>query len=1076
MMDINVRGINSKLEILINILHMLCIDILTIQETHVNGSSKIKIPGYYVFQQNRPKRGSKGGVAIAVREILKDQAVLIHESSQCEFIAVKLCNMRPNVCILNYYAKQENVTPPNVIHEHLSEVFGLATRLTDEGHAVYTIADWNIGIGNLVLSDNCPTITRGGKVFNDLMLANPEFELLNSRYHGSSVTHIDASGGKGKCLDMVIANAAAAGSVTGFIVDETKLATPYRYFHKTGTRRYTDHLALIWEAEWQEKYQDVSDKYTLWNFSKKLGDGKFAYTLERGVNGLIMALNTEKDDINNLIKRVLSDKENAMHRGYGKRLVEAAKWKHLEDERIELYRLEEIEKAVNKARETSKSARVPLHIFQMRKSHTLAERGEVISSVIHPETGRVVETKAEIDQAIRRHNEINLDQYDDQPEPYKEHMRFKLEYIEMAKLQDENERASTLQFEDFLDCLKMLVGKNKNCYSEMKKWGPKYTIFIYWLMKRIYESEEIPDLFLKTSLQALYKNKGSRKDLGNYRFLHLKDGLAKMFEALVMMKCKKDMWDDFPESQIGGLPNSRTTEHLYVIVTLMAMCEWKAEWSPKGVVIIFKDVRKAFDRCSAIHTVYSAAKAGVSGRPLRILEKLNKRTVFEVVGDDSKTEFVREWAGAQGTIFTATACSKAMPEPMHDLIKAWETDTGMELGVRLGPDKVMVSEADFVDDESALCNSAEAARVKGNLITRASEHLNVKVHPQKTKILVVGEKRWKEETLKDLETNPVMIAGEKVEMSDSERYLGMMINENGLKATVEQQMKFRISECNAKISQIMILLEKPTMLSFGYLAGLRTLFDSVMSATALYSSSCWAGMTAKDYEWIDKEQKRLLFTMLRINSKTTVKHVLHELGLIQWSWLVKKEKISLVSFLCQGKEGQASRVCLSEAKANLKKGLVFEARKIASEVGLPDPTTVLISAETASEAITTAARTELWESVMSSKWVHVMVRSTRYKPDYYIYETEWSGYQQKLWMAYRLGILLFKRRYAGRFNNVECIWDQCSNDDTLEHSLVCPYYDLERPEDTEHIGQMIPFLEKLSKVREAVIGHGLFAL
>ena len=82
------------------------------------------------------------------------------------------------------------------------------------------------------------------------------------------------------------------------------------------------------------------------------------------------------------------------------------------------------------------------------------------------------------------------------------------------------------------------------------------------------------------------------------------------------------------------------------------------------------------------------------------------------------------------------------------------------------------------------------------------------------------------------------------------------------------------------------------MLSFGYLAGLRTLFDSVMSATALYSSSCWAGMTAKDYEWIDKEQKRLLFTMLRINSKTTVKHVLHELGLIQWSWLVKKEKIS----------------------------------------------------------------------------------------------------------------------------------------------------------------------------------------
>ena len=215
--------------------------------------------------------------------------------------------------------------------------------------------------------------------------------------------------------------------------------------------------------------------------------------------------------------------------------------------------------------------------------------------------------------------------------------------------------------------------------------------------------------------------------------------------------------------------------------------------------------------------------------------------------------------------------------------------------------------------------------------------------------------------------------------------------------------------------------------------------------------------------------------MLRINSRTTVKHLLWELGLISWSWIIKREKVTFVSFLCQGKVGQASRVCVSEAKANLKKGLVWEARKIAMEVGLPDPTTVLISAESAGDAINTAAREDLWESVMASRWVHIQVKSTKYTPDY-IYDRELSGFEQKLWLAFRLGILNFKRRYSKRFNNVECIWEQCQQDDTFQHTLVCPYYELDRPTDLENMNQVIPYLVKLSKAREAVMGEQLYFL
>ena len=76
-------------------------------------------------------------------------------------------------------------------------------------------------------------------------------------------------------------------------------------------------------------------------------------------------------------------------------------------------------------------------------------------------------------------------------------------------------------------------------------------ILIYYALKTCYDEESLPSEFTETRLQALYKRKGSRKDLSNYRFLHLRSTLAKLFEYIVMMKVKDTMYDLFPEAQIG---------------------------------------------------------------------------------------------------------------------------------------------------------------------------------------------------------------------------------------------------------------------------------------------------------------------------------------------------------------------------------------------------------------------------------------------------------------------------------------------------------------------------------------------
>ena len=1007
-----------------------------------------------------------------VDESLKDHAVLIHESKEAELIAVKLCNTYPEVVVVCYYGAQENTNSPATIASHISEVMNLIKRVSAEGSLVILAGDFNVSIGTRVLHDNHPFVSKGGRLFTDFLEEDDDLVLANTMYPGSCITHVDASGGAGKCLDFVVANAVARQRMSSFLVDETKIMTPYKYNVKSGSKTYSDHLSLFWEVKINIFYGKSLDPVYVWNYAKPLGDGKFAYHLDRAVGKLVKCSNNN-DDINIVMKKVRQEEDNARHRGYGRREVNWKTWEYVEDERIELYRIEEVKKIVDKVKEDRKNHRVPLQVFACRKSHLMSERGETFSSILHPDTGAVVESREEIYEATIRHNQKTLSQNEDQSECYRQLTEFKLQYIEWAKLvESQDPKDDTLYLEEYLEVVKELQGRNKTCYADMKKWGPNFRIFVYWLLKRMYEREEVPDEFLQTNLQALYK-KGSRMDLGNYRFLHLKTCLAKLFETLVMRKVKPDLWNKYPESQIGGCPASRTTEHLYTLLALMQEFENNSVEGVEGCIIIFKDVVKAFDKLSVKCTLFATAMAGVTGRNLRILEKLNKRTTFRIVGDPEKREFTKEYVGGQGTVFTCTACSLAMPDPMARNIREYEAETGEELGVRVGPSKVMVSEVDFVDDEGAVCKDAKAARVKGKLITRSMDEINVKVHPTKTRYMILGTDSYKRRMEEELAEDPIMIQGFAVERSYSEKYLGMMICAGGSKETVRTQMEFRVTECKKKLAVVKNLLDKPSMKELGYLAGVRTLFESVITSTALYSAGTWVGMTRKDSEWFDRECKGLWYTLLKLNSRTTWLQVCWECDLLPWSWGVVREKLNLVSFLHHGKVSQAGRVAVGESRGNVKYGLVEEARKWASKLNLPDPSVTQLSSDAISEAVRDAARMEMWESVVTSKYIRTPVLAERYVPDYFFYES-WSNHDQLIWFAYRLGILEFRRRYSKKYNTTQCIYECEGKEDTFDHSLQCERNPVKLR--GQHNLDMLGYLKELHEERLNTVGMGLYWL
>ena len=81
--------------------------------------------------------------------------------------------------------------------------------------------------------------------------------------------------------------------------------------------------------------------------------------------------------------------------------------------------------------------------------------------------------------------------------------------IEICKqIESEDAEEETIDFDEYLEALKVLASRNKSVYDDLKRWGPDFKIFVYMLMKKIYDTEILPREFSRTRLQALHK-KGS---------------------------------------------------------------------------------------------------------------------------------------------------------------------------------------------------------------------------------------------------------------------------------------------------------------------------------------------------------------------------------------------------------------------------------------------------------------------------------------------------------------------------------------------------------------------------------------
>ena len=132
-------------------------------------------------------------------------------------------------------------------------------------------------------------------------------------------------------------------------------------------------------------------------------------------------------------------------------------------------------------------------------------------------------------------------------------------------MDDKTDKDTTITEEACTKVVSKFKKKNKKSFYFLTKSGEKFQGSVHKLCKRLIKEENFPKDFGSTILYQLWKRKCSKEDLNNHRYIHIKEWLPRLTEALTVNLMKEDFIKSGNKYQIGGIPGHRVGEHLIVV-------------------------------------------------------------------------------------------------------------------------------------------------------------------------------------------------------------------------------------------------------------------------------------------------------------------------------------------------------------------------------------------------------------------------------------------------------------------------------------------------------------------------------
>ena len=786
----NIRGFISKQESLTEILENVNPDICNLNETNLRGNRKIKLKNYVSFSKNREIK-KMGGVSTSFQNYLRQYVVKVSDNAEVdEYLVTRLENVVPVLNILNIYGQIEaRAGGPDKILESWGRIKKELSMIEARGEAVLILGDLNRAVGNdnLGVAGNSSDLSYGGKLVRDL-LATEEYVMFNNLalVEGGPWTREDPGDGSLSCLDLAIGSRTLLPFLESMVVDSTRKFTPKRAVYNQGklTVRPTDHYSLLLVLKMPRK-EKKQKQPTIWNKRRPGGWEAYEKETDAAKENMEKVINDEEIKIEDVMKKLDAIQTKIKHATLGKTKLKSKKMPDKDKEVDELTdeehgkmlmrkQSEKIENAILKVTSSKVKGCGPL--FKMRDVvQGPRKAGQEAHAVVDSRSGELVVATSAIQKASLEYCLDNLKK-NEPKEGFKKLIETKRKLHELRMLQTDGNFDVTRDL--FSKVMTKFESKKKRSYDFLTRAGQGFKEAIFKFSKRLNLEEVFPNRFDETVLVQLYKLKGPVQQLSSHRYLHIKEWTARLVEALEVEGMRGSILEAGTRFQLGGKPGMRVQYHLFTVKSVMALKVHNKE----GGILWGVDFKSFFDKEVLVDCLDTAAEAKIDPRIYRNWFRLNRRCRVSVVTGSGSG--ITEMGEAGETVGQGSSGASLMSQLKVDLgIHSYFSGSRDEEcygDVRLQP-------LSWQDDVVGLGSEVRLVQASLTKLSYFVDESQLDIHPDRSKssYMMFGEKRCRQKLIEETEENPLMVGTVKLERSEAMTYLGEVLHQDGLAASVD---------------------------------------------------------------------------------------------------------------------------------------------------------------------------------------------------------------------------------------------------------------------------------------------------
>ena len=339
------------------------------------------------------------------------------------------------------------------------------------------------------------------------------------------------------------------------------------------------------------------------------------------------------------------------------------------------------------------------------------------------------------------------------------------------------------------------------------------------LFNHVIHSEEYPELWAEGYISPLLK-KGHKLNPANYRGLTISSCLGKIFNRIMNNRLMKflEISQLIEVNQIGFIPGKRTTDHIFVLKTLIDLAKQKR----KPLYLCFVDLKSAFDTVWRKGLYYKLIQLNISNKFLNILKSMYTKVNVSVKCQEGYTDRFPVLTGTkQGCNLSPTLFNCYL----NDLVPRLDETCASQPSLS----GKKVSCLLYADDLILLSHTPFGLQ---KLISYMEEYCNkwqLQMNTEKTKVMVLNKRD---------NYNKWFVYDKEIEKVSKFCYLGIELDNGG-------KFKPGINRLYNKACRAFIRLRE----KFNFYNGtpvrvMVNLFDSIIQPVLTYGCEIW-GL----YEW-----------------------------------------------------------------------------------------------------------------------------------------------------------------------------------------------------------------------------------